>query len=117
MAYVEHTNSSMEGMWFLDSGCSNHMTGNRQWFIEFDEEYKHSVKLENNMRMAVTGKGSIRLQTGETKQVISDVYYNPELRNNLLSMGQLQEKGLIILIRDGASKIYHKIGGLSCKHI
>lgn len=60
----------------------------------------------------MTGKGSISLQIGETEQVISDVYYIPELRNNLLSMGHLQEKGLIILIRDGACKIYHKDRGL-----
>ncbi|KAL8096471.1 hypothetical protein AgCh_037437 [Apium graveolens] len=112
MAYVEHNNSNREGKWFLDSGCSNHMTGNKQWFVEINEEYKHSVKLGNNMRMAVTGKGSIKLQIGETKQVIADVYYIPELRNNLLSMGQLQEEGLTILIRDGACNIYHKDRGL-----
>ena len=54
------------------------------------------VKLGNNIRMAVMGKGSIKLQIGEVKQAITDVYYIPDLKNNLLSIGQLQEKGLAI---------------------
>ncbi|XP_062010136.1 uncharacterized protein LOC133726576 [Rosa rugosa] len=29
MAFVEENKSSREGVWFLDSGCSNHMTGNK----------------------------------------------------------------------------------------
>lgn len=33
--------------------------------------------------------------------------YVPELKNNLLSIGQLQEKGLAILIKGGLCKIYH----------
>ena len=96
MAYVELDNSSQEGMWFLDSGCSNHMTENKQWSTELDEEYKHLVKLGNNIRMAVMGKGSIKLHIGEVKQAIFDVYCIPDLKNNLLSIGQLQEKGLAI---------------------
>lgn len=108
MAHVDHSNSSQEAVWFLDSGCSNHMTVNKQWFMELDEEYRHSVKLGNNMKMAVMGKGSTKMQIEELKQVASDVYYIPDLKNNLLSIGQLQEKCLVILIRDGACKVYHK---------
>lgn len=43
---------------------------------------------------------------------MSDVYYIPELKNNLLSISQFQEKGLAILIQDGACKVYHKTRGL-----
>nr|AFP55578.1 copia-type polyprotein [Rosa rugosa] len=62
MAYVEINNSKREDVWFLDSGCSNHMCGNRKWFSNLDETFKHSVKLGNNTRMAVTGKGNIKLE-------------------------------------------------------
>lgn len=48
--------------------------------------------------MEVMGKGSIGLEIGGIKQVISKVYFIPELKNNLLSMGQCQEKGIDILI-------------------
>jgi hypothetical protein len=36
----------------------------------------------------------------------------PELKNNLLSIGQLQEKGLTIIFQHGKCKIYHKEKGL-----
>ncbi|KAM1393925.1 hypothetical protein ACFX2F_030029 [Malus domestica] len=45
-------------------------------------------------------------------QVITGVFYVPALKNNLLSIGQLQEKGLAILIKHGRCKIYHPERGL-----
>lgn len=36
----------------------------------------------------------------------------PELKNNLLSIGQLQEKGLAILIQHGRCKISHQEKGM-----
>ncbi|XP_024200681.1 uncharacterized protein LOC112204028 [Rosa chinensis] len=89
MSYVELHNSKREEVWFLDSGCSNHMSGNKSWFLDLNEKFRHSVKLGNNSRMAVMGKGNIKLQVGGITQVFSEVYYIPELRNNLLSVGQL----------------------------
>ncbi|XP_073264776.1 uncharacterized protein [Populus alba] len=44
--------------------------------------------------------------------VAAEVYYVPELKNNLLSIGQLQEKGLAILIQHGFCKLYHPLKGL-----
>jgi len=44
--------------------------------------------------------------------VITGVYYVPELKNNLLSIGQLQEKGLTILIQHGKCSVYHLEKGL-----
>ena len=35
------------------------------------------------------------------------MYYVPGLKNNLLSVGQLQEKGLTILIKEEKCKVYH----------
>ncbi|XP_028075418.1 uncharacterized protein LOC114277685 [Camellia sinensis] len=51
-----------EDVWFLDSGCSNHMCANKEWFFDLDEEFWQLVKLENNSKMVVLGKGNIRLQ-------------------------------------------------------
>ena len=112
MAHVELRGSKMEDLWFLDSGCSNHMTGAKKWFSEIDESFGHSVKLGNNARMAVEGKGTIKVKVNGLIQVIQDVYYVPELSNNLLSMGQLQERNLAILIQNKSCKVYHPSRGI-----
>jgi len=105
-------NNSKETMWFLDSGCSNHMTGDRQWFLHLYESFRQVVKLGNDTKMVVIGKGSIKLRINGTSQMIADVFYLPELKNNLLSIGQLQERNLAILMQHGECKIYHHERGL-----
>jgi len=113
VTYEETTQSLQEEDWFLDSGCSNHMTGNKLWFTEVKEEgFRRYVKLGNNTTMAVTAKGSVRVQINGTSHVITDVYYVPELKTNLLSLGQLQEKCLAILFQNDTCKIYHPDRGL-----
>lgn len=99
-------------MWFLDSGCSNHMTRDQRWFSHLEEDLNHTVKLGNDIRMTFAAKGSVRVQVNGLTQMISDVYYIPELKNNLLSVGQLQEKGLPILIQNGTCRVYHPSNGV-----
>jgi hypothetical protein len=70
------------------------------------------VKLGNNSRMLVMGRGNIKIEIGGIIQVVTNVFYILELTNNLQSVGQLQEKGLAILIQDGACRIYHPKRGL-----
>ncbi|KAM5583100.1 hypothetical protein ABKV19_003159 [Rosa sericea] len=112
MAYVEMQGSRREEVWFLDSGCSKHLTGDRVWFSDLDEGFRQTVKLGNNTRMNVMGKGTIRLSVEGFVQVVSGVFYIPELKNNLLSVGQLQEKGLAILIQNNMCKTFHPSRGL-----
>lgn len=40
------------------------------------------------------------------------MFFVPDLTNNLLSVGQLQEKGVDVLISKGACKIFHPRRGL-----
>jgi transposase InsO family protein len=112
MSFIEANNSKKVESWFLDSGCSNHMCGNKQWFYTIDEDFRNSVKLGNEFRMEVMGKGNIRLEINGAVQVVTDVYYVPDLKNNLLSVGQLQERGLTLLIQNGTCKLYHPRRGL-----
>ena len=39
MSYVELYKGRREDVWFLDSGCSNHMSGDRTMFNELDEKF------------------------------------------------------------------------------
>ena len=112
MSYVELYKGKREDAWFIDSGCSNHMSDDQTMFNELDEKFRHSVKLGNNTKMDVMGKGSVKLLLNGVNHIIAEVYYIPELRNNLLSIGQLQERGLAILIKEGMFKIFHPEKGL-----
>ncbi|KAG6467925.1 hypothetical protein ZIOFF_072490 [Zingiber officinale] len=77
MSYVKLDQAMQEvreDVWFLDSGCSNHMCAHKEWFSDLDEEFRTSVKLGNNSTMTVMGKGNIMLQIVGATQVLQ----NPE---------------------------------------
>lgn len=61
MAWIENVKTEKEHVWFLDSGCSNHMCGTREWFIELDNTFKRNVRLGDDRRMSVDGKEKLRL--------------------------------------------------------
>lgn len=94
MAYIEFKESKHHDTWYLDSGCSNHMCGNRGLFFEIDESFREQVKLGNDTSLAMKWKGNIKIQMNDNMQTITRVFYVPELK-----IGQLQEKGLTILIQ------------------
>ena len=112
MTYADTHNQNRDDAWFLDSGCSNHMSGERGKFTNLDETFQHSVKMGDNSRISVTGKGSMKLILNGINHVVNEVYYVPKLNNNLLSIGQLQENGLAIVFKGGTCKIYHPERGL-----
>ncbi|XP_076945099.1 uncharacterized protein LOC143616015 [Bidens hawaiensis] len=64
-------------IWFLDSACSNHMTGAREWFVRLDENFSHTMKLGNDQRLNVKGIGDVKLEVYGITQVITKVYYVP----------------------------------------
>ncbi|GJR58543.1 retrovirus-related pol polyprotein from transposon TNT 1-94 [Tanacetum coccineum] len=112
MAYIESRRASIEEVWFFDSGCSNHMSGNKDWFTELDKNFKHTVKLGNDSRINVTRSSNVRMKANGITQVITSVYYIPELKINLFSVGQLQENRLAVLIQNNMCKVFHSRRGV-----
>eukprot|EP00253_Pinus_taeda_P032692 PITA_32692 len=96
---MAETNS--EDIWFLDSGCSNHMTGNIALFSALDQNVKSEVTLGTDTKISVMGKGEVKIFTkkGE-KKTIADVYCVPGMRCNLLSIGQLVHKGYNVFFKN-----------------
>lgn len=62
--------------------------------------------------MNVLGKGNLKLMVNRIANVINEMFYIPELKNNLMSLGQFQERGLAIVIQSGMCQIYHLYRGL-----
>ena len=88
MAFVNSNEAAMENIWFLDSGCSNHMCGKKNMFFDLDSSFRESVKLGNDSSINVQGKCKIRMEVNGFMHVITEVFYIPDLKNNLLSIGQ-----------------------------
>jgi len=63
-----NTNAKDE-VWFMDSGCLNHMIGSKDWLFDFDSEFRESVKLGDDPRMSVMGRGNLKLIIGGITQV------------------------------------------------
>lgn len=109
-----HKEEKMHGsMWYLDTGCNNHMCGDKSLFSDMDESFQSTIKFGDNSTVSIIGKGNVKIYTKDnTKHCIGNVYFPPDLKTNLLSVGQLQEKGFEINIKDGVCCIQNKEKGL-----
>jgi hypothetical protein len=47
-------------IWYLDSGCCNHMIGNIDLFSSLDESFQTKVILGTDIQVIVLDKGSIK---------------------------------------------------------
>ncbi|EOY04542.1 Uncharacterized protein TCM_019778 [Theobroma cacao] len=96
-------------VWFLDSGCSNHMSGTRSLFKELDESNKTDVTLGNSKKIRVEGRGTISIKTSQgNAKILQYVMLVPDLSHNLLSIVQLMISGYSILFDDGFCTIKNK---------
>jgi hypothetical protein len=79
-------------VWYLDIGASNHMTGHKHLFTEMTE-LAGIVSSRDASKVEVKGKGNVKfLQKNGKLGMVEDVYYIPEIKSNILSVGQLMEK-------------------------
>ncbi|KAI3523596.1 hypothetical protein L1887_01838 [Cichorium endivia] len=102
--------------WYLDTGASNHMTGDKGKFRELNETVQGYVKFGNESRVRIEGKGSIVFQckNGDHRK-LDDVYYIPDLCSNIISLGQLAEGGDEIRIKDPFLWVHDAAGKLLMK--
>ncbi|XP_022003226.1 uncharacterized protein LOC110900654 [Helianthus annuus] len=85
--------------WYLDSGCNNHMTGNRELFTHLDESLKKEVRTGDDKRLEVLGSGDVSISIRGRARKIPNVFYVKGLKHNLLSVGQLIQKGYDVLFK------------------
>lgn len=108
---VCHVNKeTQQNLWYLDTSCNNHMCGDKKVFSDLDESFYNTVKFGNNSIVSVMGKG--RVTQGKLHHTISNVLFVPDLKTNLFGVGQLQEKGYEIFIKNGVCRIHDTKLGL-----
>ncbi|XP_077242636.1 uncharacterized protein LOC143883170 [Tasmannia lanceolata] len=99
-------NISKTDVWFLDSGCNNHMTGQKDLFRSIDKSFQLQVRLGDGKSVQIEGKWTnvVKTKSG-IERIIHDVYFIPGLAHNLLSVGQLIQKGYLVLFHDDVCEI------------
>nr|KYP36812.1 hypothetical protein KK1_042050 [Cajanus cajan] len=92
--------------WYLDSGCSNHMAKDASIFKDIDESVKVIVQIGNDTVIESKGKGTVMVETKKGTRLITNVLLVPNLKENLLSIGQMMEKGYTLHFEGDTCKIY-----------
>nr|GFA84092.1 hypothetical protein [Tanacetum cinerariifolium] len=82
-------------LWYLDFGCSKHMTGDRSQPVNFVQKFLGIVKFRNDHVAKIMGYGDY--QIGNV--TISRVYYVEGLGHNLFSVGQFCDSDLEVAFR------------------
>nr|GFC46879.1 hypothetical protein [Tanacetum cinerariifolium] len=77
-------------LWYLDSGCSKHMTEDRSQLITFVQKFLGTVKFGNDHVVKIMGYGDYHIGN----VTISRVYYVEGLGHNLFSVGQFCDSDL-----------------------
>ncbi|KAH0653229.1 hypothetical protein KY289_030907 [Solanum tuberosum] len=80
-----------KGKWYMDTGCSNHITGDKNLFKSVAEYKAGSIRFSDNSKGTVIGIGTI---TFNDACDITNVYLVAGLKYNLLSISQLCDSNL-----------------------
>uniref|UniRef100_A0A251TCA0 Putative copia protein n=1 Tax=Helianthus annuus TaxID=4232 RepID=A0A251TCA0_HELAN len=96
--------------WYLDSGCSNHMTGNKDLFINLNDSERREVRTGDDKRLEVLGCGDVNVKIKGYEKRIPNVFYVAGLKHNLLSVGQLVQKGYDVCFNDKGCVIHDSSG-------
>ncbi|GJW89335.1 retrovirus-related pol polyprotein from transposon TNT 1-94 [Tanacetum coccineum] len=87
--------------WIQDSGCTRHMTGNKDLFSSYKPFDGGNVLFGSNTKSKIIGKGTI----SHNSLTINDVSHVENLSFNLLSIGQICDKKCNVLFSETGSKI------------
>lgn len=103
--------------WYIDSGCSAHLTANESWIR--DASYEPAIReivVANKESVPVLCTGNVQIATvtcdSEYDITVENVLCVPALTTNLLSVSQLIQKGNKVDFSEENCKVYNKSGHL-----
>nr|GEX90102.1 hypothetical protein [Tanacetum cinerariifolium] len=82
-------------LWYLDSSCSKHMTGDRSQLTNFVNKFLGTVKFGNDHVAKIMGYGDYQIEN----VTISRVYFVEGLGHNLFFVGQFCDSDLEVAFR------------------
>jgi hypothetical protein len=88
------SSTSKREKWYIDSGCSRHMTGDSSNFISLQNIDGGDVTFGDNKKGKIVGIGKIGK---EDSPIIDGVLLVKGLKHNLMSVSQLCDKGYRVI--------------------
>ena len=92
-----------KNMWYLDGGCSRHMTGDRAIFSSISSKDGGYVTFGDNAKGKIVGEGKVGKSPNPT---IDDVLLVNSLKHNLLSISQFCDKDCKIIFEPSRCVVY-----------
>ena len=93
--------SNTQQKWFLDSGCSRHMTGDPSNFTLLKKKEGGSVTFGDNSQGKIIGIGNV----GKKNFTLSNVLLVEGLKHNLISISQLCDNGFSVKFAPDSCKV------------
>ena len=94
-------------LWYLDSGYSRHMTGDRSLFKVFESKKDGNVTFGDGRKSQIKGKRIISLPGLSD---IANVLYVEGQRVNLLSISQICDQDFMVLFSKGKCLVMNESG-------
>jgi hypothetical protein len=88
--------------WSIDSGASRHMTAVCEHLTDLTQCGDAEVVLGDDQEVKVAGSGTVSFHRDSLPPLtLAEVLYVPGLKKNLASVSTIEEKGYVVLFRDG----------------
>ncbi|WVY91580.1 hypothetical protein V8G54_037094 [Vigna mungo] len=91
-------------VWYLDSGCSTHMTGRKDWFVKMHEVMQGKIKFADDRSLTVEGSSRVVLRDGDGKEK----GYVMKMENNCLSIFN-QNKKIVVQAQLSQNKTFRVV--------
>ena len=101
--------SMMGSVWYLDSGASFQMTGDKELFNELEEkDLKTHIEMGDDGKYGVTSVGTITFQREHmTPLTLKNVMHVPRLTKNSVSVAMLEDRGYDVIFLKGKAFLRH----------
>ena len=110
------TNNDGEEFWYLDNGAGDHMTRDQRYFKELDKTITRKVRFGDDSCIDIKGKGTISFtDMNGVSRVLTDVYFIPDLKSNIISLGQATKAGCDTRLKGGFLTMFDQEGKLLVK--
>ena len=101
MALTSKGDSERKSKWYVDSGCTSHMTNDATFLEDLGESGIKSVSVGSGASLEVRGAGTLKavVQSDgvKTDVKLENVLYVPQLTCNLLSVSRMRRRGIVVL--------------------